>query len=202
MIPLNIYQWCYFSSLKLHYLLRLSLFCNSGLVLFSCKSGTSPKKPQTDLTQAGFHSSLLYGCVACVGRAKSRQGRPAHWRCQLSDVPGRKRVDFGGVSVQSSIKNVSWAKEPTRTPPNSRPCEATTARYDELSVFNSVLAGQSEPSWRVRANSSLISAPKPACVDLVWENTAVLALSDALTPKICSRLSGDVTKRSPDVLRC
>lgn len=52
-------------------------------------------------------------------------------------------------------------------PPRPRPCEATTARYDELSVFSGVLAGQSEPSWRVRANNSLIAALKPARVDRV-----------------------------------
>ncbi len=73
--------------------------------------------------------------------------------------------------------------------------------HHELSVLSGVLAGQSEPSWRVRANNSLIAAPKPACEDHVWENTAVLALSDAFPPKICC-CQRWCHKTSPDVLRC
>ncbi len=66
--------------------------------------------------------------------------------------------------------------------------------HHELSVFSDVLAGQSEPSWRVRANNSLIAAPKPPVRIMCEKHTAVLALSDAFPPKICCRLRGDATK--------
>lgn len=132
------------------------------------------------------------------------------WR--VEDEPKADRVVqlIGDVSSQTSLgesvlilegstrsqasKMCHEQKSPPGPPPHPRPCEATTARYDELSVFSGVLAGQSEPSWRVRANNSLIAPPKPACVDHVWESTAVHALSDDFPPKICSRLRGDVTK--------
>ncbi len=79
-------------------------------------------------------------------------------------------------------------------PSSSRPREATAARHTMSYLCLVILAGQSEPSWRVRANNSLIAAPKPACEIMCEKHTAVLALSDAFPPKICCHLRGDATK--------